>query len=330
MALSNAQYNSILRIFENKQLRNRQDLDARIAEAGAKYPRLREIAGEIAALSLACAKRGIVSGEPLDLSDLERRIAALAEERRALLSMGGFPEDHLEEKYDCPACQDTGFVNGRKCSCFLREESRLLYAQSNLDQVLEEECFRNFSLDYYSTEAVDEDTSERDAAIAALDNAKDFVLRFGTVFENLFLCGPVGTGKTFLTHCIARELLDRDVRVLYFTAAQLFDTLGRATIRREASLSDAPEDILACDLLIIDDLGSEFTNAFVSSQLFHCINERILARRPTIISTNLSLTQMQELYSERITSRIIGSYKIVELYGQDIRKQKQSNKGEPS
>ena len=328
MPLSNAQYNSILRIFDEKQLRNRRDRDTRAEAAYAKYPRLREIDEEIAALSLAAARKSIASGAATDLAGVEAQISALAEERRILLIRGGFPEDQLEETYDCIICGDTGFVDGEKCSCFLREESRLLYAQSNLDRVLEEENFDHFSLDFYSDALVDDDTTERDAAAAALAVAREFVANFGRRFENLYICGPVGTGKTFLTHCIAKELLERDIRVLYFTASQFFDILGRAMIQRDSSLADAPSDILACDLLIIDDLGSEFTNSFVSSQLFNCINERILQRRPTIISTNLSLAQMQELYSERSTSRIIGSYRIVELYGQDIRKQKQSIKGD--
>ena len=327
MSLTASQYNDILRLYDEKQARNRLDRDRRVDEAFARYPRLREIADEIAQISMESARHRILQGG--DDTTLQERIGLLAEERRALLSMGGFPEDQLDLRFDCPLCSDTGFVDGEKCVCFRREESRLLYAQSKLDRLLNDETFDTFSLDYYSTEILnDDDVTARDAAASALESARRFAATFGRDFRNLFITGEVGTGKTFLTHCIAGELLARDHRVLYFTSGQLFDLLGKATFGRDTSLAGAPDDILSCDLLIIDDLGSEFTNSFVSTWLFTCVNERILARRPTIISTNLSLGETRDLYSERIASRITGHYEIIKLFGQDIRYQKQIRKGD--
>ena len=318
-----------MNIFDEKQLAARRDRDERVAAAYQKLPRLEEIGNEIVSLSVRMAKLALGGNAAEESEALSRRMDALAEERRVLLASAGFPEDQLEERYDCLICGDTGFVDGEKCSCFLREESRLLYAQANLDTALREETFDHFSPDYYDPDLLDDEgISARDTALAALEAAKQFVENFGKEYENLYLYGEVGTGKTFLTHCIASALLDRDVRVLYFTSAQLFDILGKATFRRDEEFSCAAGDILSCDLLIIDDLGSELTNSFVTSQLFTCVNERILGKRPTIISTNLSLAECRDLYTERVASRITGYYRIIRLFGNDIRYQKQIQKGD--
>jgi len=151
--------------------------------------------------------------------------------------------------------------------------------------------------------------------------AQGFVRNFDKNFENLFLYGDTGVGKTFLSHCIAHELLKSAHCVLYFSAFDLFDLLaGNIFSKKDKSTED--ELIYDCDLLIIDDLGTELTNSFVSSQLFLCINERIMRRKSTIISTNLKLENFSETYSERTFSRIASNYQMVKLIGKDIRIQK--------
>ena len=149
-----------------------------------------------------------------------------------------------------------------------------------------------------------------------------FVRNFGSSFENLFFYGDTGVGKTFLSHCIARELIEQSFCVIYFTAFDLFDLFARYTFSSSEEAKDAHANIFDCDLLIIDDLGTELTNSFVSSQLFLCINERILRKKSTIISTNLPLDRFMETYSERTFSRISSNYTIIKLFGNDIRIQK--------
>ena len=148
--------------------------------------------------------------------------------------------------------------------------------------------------------------------------AKEFVADFDNSFQNLFFYGDTGVGKTFLSHCIAHDLLDSAHCVLYFSSFELFDFLAGSAFSRG---SDAPNDepIFDCDLLIIDDLGTELNNGFINSQLFLCINERILHKKSTIISTNLSLKQLSQAYTERISSRFIESYEYFHIYGEDIR-----------
>ena len=145
-------------------------------------------------------------------------------------------------------------------------------------------------------------------------------------YRNLFFYGTVGTGKSFLSCCIAKELIDQGNLVIYFSASQLFDILSKSTFDRDSTeaASGISDDICDCDLLIIDDLGTELTNAFVSSQLFSCLNSRHLRKKATIITTNLSLGELRDRYSDRIFSRITSNYDICKLTGSDIRMQKKT------
>ena len=222
--------------------------------------------------------------------------------------------------YTCPLCQDTGYVGSQKCACFKKAEIELLYTQSNLKEILEKENFDHFSFDFYSDTITNDSTglTERETARRAYKMAKEFVADFDNSFQNLFFYGDTGVGKTFLSHCIAHDLLDSAHCVLYFSSFELFDFLAGSAFSRG---SDAPDDepIFDCDLLIIDDLGTELTNSFTGSQLYYFIEERHVNKRSTIISTNLSFADLRDRYSERIFSRFTGYYDFKQIIGTDIR-----------
>lgn len=322
MPLQNFQYDTIMREYNRRQADNRHLLEERQKEAYARIPRLREIDEEVAALSAAKA-RALISGRESGLEDLKASISLLSQERTALLLTNGYPQNYLEMPYTCPKCQDTGYIGSQKCICFKRAALELLYTQSNLKEILEKENFDHFSFDYYSDTITDESTgmSALTAARRAYDASREFVRNFDTSFDNLLLYGDTGVGKTFLSHCIAHDLLDSAHFVLYFSAFDLFDLFAGSAFSKKGDMSG--EDLVYdCDLLIIDDLGTELTNSFVSSQLFLCINERIMRKKSTIISTNLKLENISELYSERTFSRILSSYQTIKLLGNDIRMQK--------
>lgn len=324
MPLQNIQYDTIMREFNRRQIKNKHDQEQRKEQAYQACPRLREIDEEVAAKSAATARKLLNSQTSSDLTELRREIALLAEERTALLGSLGYPADYLEPRYHCPLCQDTGYVDGRKCSCFRQAEIDLLYNQSNLREVLEKENFSHFSLEYYSDTIKNEATglTARQTAQQAMEKAKIFIKVFDTSFRNLFLYGDTGVGKTFLSHCIAYELLNSAHHVVYFSAFDLFDLFAQNTFSKNVSRDMLDDYIFQCDLLIIDDLGTELTNAFVASQLFLCINERIMRKKSTIISTNLTLERFSENYSERTFSRIASNYDMIKLIGKDIRIQK--------
>ena len=321
MPLQNYQYDTIMREYNRRQARNRRIQEEHLAEAYEKIPRLREIDEEVATLS-ARKDRALISRQEVGIEDLRNDIALLSQERTALLLSSGYPADYLEMSYTCPLCQDTGYIGSQKCSCFKKAEIELLYTQSNLKEILEKENFDHFSFDYYSDTMKNEATglTERETARRAYDIARGFVRNFDSSFENLFLYGDTGVGKTFLSHCIAHDLLESAHCVMYFSAFDLFELLADSKFSRDKT--EGQEFVFDSDLLIIDDLGTELTNSFVSSQLFLCINERIMRRKSTIISTNLKLENFSDTYSERTFSRIASNYRMVKLEGKDIRIQK--------
>jgi DNA replication protein DnaC len=155
-----------------------------------------------------------------------------------------------------------------------------------------------------------------------VEECQHFIRDFENKPKNLFFYGNTGVGKTFLSNCVAKELLDNGYSVIYFTAFQLFDILSKGVFEKDADAIAAHQNIFDCDLLIIDDLGTELSNAFSTSQLFLCVNERILRQRSTIISTNLNLNQVSDTYSERTFSRVLNNYNLIKLFGDDIRIQK--------
>ena len=160
----------------------------------------------------------------------------------------------------------------------------------------------------------------------AVELCMDFIRTFDGEFKNLFFYGDTGTGKTFLSNCVAKELLDTGHSVIYFSSSSLFHIFEKNDFGREEGVSEDYQNIFGCDLLIIDDLGTELPNSFTTSRLFLCLNERILRQKSTIISTNLGLQQLVDIYSERTFSRISSNYTMIKLFGNDIRLQKKLQK----
>lgn len=326
MSLTNTQYNAIFRQYDARQLENQHIVSQRIEYIYKEIPRIREIDDTIASISVAQAKR-LLDGEQSASLDLKAQIEQLTMEKKELMRSHGYPQDYLVPPYACPDCKDTGYINGKKCHCFKQAVIDFVYTQSNIKRILEKENFQNFSYDYYSNTEVNPSTGLTSLATAqqAVKNCRDFVLCFDKKdrpFNNLLLCGDTGTGKTFLSNCIAKELLDQGHSVIYLTAFELLEILESNAFSKEPADSLDYQNIFDCDLLIIDDLGAELSNSFTNSQLFLCLNERILRQNSTIISTNLNLKQLADTYSERIVSRIASGYKMIQLFGYDIRIQK--------
>ena len=326
MSLNNSQYDSIIREYNRRQNENRHALEDRRQTAFDRFPRLREIDNEIASTSIQSGRR-LLAGEKDATAQLRHQIEVLSGERRQILKDAGYPEHYLEITYDCPDCKDTGYINGQKCHCFQKAEIDLLYAQSNLLEILEKENFDTFSLDYYSQEMTDasKGLTSRENMERILDLCRKAVADFEHTPANLFFYGDTGVGKTFLSHCITKELLDTTHSVVYFSAQELFETFAQERFSHAGDPEGSTDAIYSCDMLIIDDLGTEMTNTFVTSELFFCINERLMNHKSTVISTNLSLSDFANVYSERIFSRISGNYTLLKFFGHDIRRLKRLN-----
>lgn len=322
MSLNNSQYNAIMRIYNQRQFQDKYEQDQRREEVYQKVPQIRQIEDEISSQAVRCARK-LLDGDTNAKEELKQHIEDLREQKEVLLSAFGFPADYMEMHYACPECQDTGYVDGRKCRCFKKEEIRLLYSQSNIEEVLLRENFDSFSYEYYDDRVVipEIQMTVADYMRQVHTWCKEYVENFEKKGGNLIFTGSTGVGKTFLTNCIAKALIDQYQSVIYLSSNDLFDVFSKNKFHHdtEEEMKDMYQYILDCDLLIIDDLGTELNNTFVSSQLFYCINERLLRKKSTIISTNLSMTMLRDTYSDRISSRIISQYSIIPLYGDDIR-----------
>ncbi len=326
MGLTNPQYEKIMRDYDRKQAENRALQEARIQEAYRKIPPLRETEEAAADLSYQRAK-SLLAGDAETAGRLARQLADLREERKVLLESAGFPPDYLEMPSHCPLCQDTGFVEGKKCRCFQQAAVDLLFSQHPIHEKLKEENFGTFSLDYYDREPGENGESPYEHMKQVLRQSRLFVEEFEPGRENLLLMGSTGTGKTFLSNCIAEALMRRGNSVIYLSANQLFEALAdHAYSREDPGQAENYGWILDSDLLIVDDLGTELNNSLVSSELFFCLNERAIRRKSTLISTNLTMNQIRAGYSERVVSRLMENYRLLRLYNSDIRLKKREER----
>lgn len=316
MPLTNSQYYQIMKLYDQRQAKARQDLEKRTSLILAKVPEYRELSEKISALSLSSAGR-YLEGDESALASFKKELSDLRQKKEELLSLAGFTLSDLSPSYFCPDCKDTGYIGHEKCHCFKRQIVDLLYEQSNIKELLKTNNFSTLSYEYYSGEDLERFKNSVRAC-------KDFIVRFNFDYHNLFFYGTVGTGKSFLSGCIAKELIDLGHSVIYFSASGLFERLARNTFHSDSKeeLTELYEDLYSCDLLIIDDLGTEITNHFSSSQFFSCLNERILRKKSIIISTNLSLQDLRDRYSDRIFSRITSSFDLCKITGPDIRMQR--------
>lgn len=320
MGLKNSQYDAIIREYNKKQLQSKHIQDQRLREIYEALPEIRELDASVSSLSVAGVK-SLLGGNEDALASSREKIEQLSRKRKDILKANGYPEDYLELQHTCRDCQDTGYIGNEKCHCFKQATIDMLYTQSNIRDVLERENFGTFSYEYYSDDQINPATglSSLSTIRNAVSECRRFIDTFDTSFRNLFFYGDTGVGKTFLSNCIAKELIDSSHSVIYFSAFQLFDIFAKSTFHKDEEADDMNQYIFDCDLLIIDDLGTELTNSFVSSQLFLLVNERLLRKKATIISTNLPIDVFIETYSERTFSRISSNYTMMKLIGDDIR-----------
>ena len=317
MALSNGQVQEIQRILSERQLEaHRRYLEKR-EEIFRKLPELEELEEKVRAFSLSVAGE-MQQGNREGLLRLKEEIGKLHQEKEALLETAGYRiQDLEEEEHFCPLCQDTGYVDGKKCQCFLKLQGELLYRQSRMGAVLERENFSKFQLERFDNkEKLGQcgNKTLREYIKEIRDYLTNYCEEYPKNNRSILFTGSTGTGKTYFLHSIAKALLDRGVSVLYFTATGLFEYFSKRM--REEDTEDYIEEV---DVILIDDLGTEFSNSFTTSRFFALLNQRILDRKTMLISTNLNFKELREMYSDRVVSRFMSDYEIIPLYGKDQR-----------
>lgn len=322
MAFSDSQYDELMNIYYKNQIENRALENDRKKEIYDKIPRIQEIDNLIASSSINAVRSRLKQGTNA-MEDVQQQNSNLIAEKQQLLETNGYPTDYLQPIYTCPLCKDTGRVGNDYCNCFKQAAISLLYRQSTLDRILQTENFEHFDLSYYARENDGKHPfTPYENMNNILNKTKSFIETFDKEGGNLLFYGETGLGKTYLSNCIAKSLLDTQHTVLYQTAIHLFEDVCGDVIMKKNQNADSQETyryLYSCDLLIIDDLGTEFTNSFVSSELYDILNTRMREGKSTVISTNLNLQELTERYSDRITTRIFAEYKVFHFYGSNIR-----------
>ena len=296
-----------------------------LAQAYAQLPRLREIDNQLRR-TMSRAARAAFSGGDVQAAMNQAREAnqALQRERETLVRLH-FEEGYLDESPICDRCGGSGYIGTNMCECLTelcrQEQKKELSLLSG-----GKESFSQFRLDYYPDHYDPKyGASARTVMEKTLSTCRTYAATFSQRSENLLFSGDTGLGKTFLSACIARVVADRGYSVAYESASHLFNNLEQAKFNNDEAARQASAKYTACDLLIVDDLGTEMPSQFITAALYTLINDRLLANKPTIISTNLNTEEFARRYSAQIASRLKGSYKRVAFVGEDIRLLK--NKG---
>lgn len=327
--LSNSRYHAIMRDYDRIQAKKRHEQEERIKEVYQKIPKLQELSLAPGKLALAKYREIMEKGDRSPLNRLSKDIDAIREEKEALLTENGFPKNYMDLQYECAICKDTGMVENVRCACFKAKLLSSLYKQSNVAAILEKENFDTFEIDIYDNERILSEfgMTQRQYMEKVLAYCKKYADTFGADSKSLLLMGKTGVGKSFLSHAIAKAVLDSYHSVVYLSALEIFDIIAKSKFEKSYDFDEEEEYakeqnawIEDCDLLLIDDLGTEMTNSFTISQFFHIINRRLEMNQATIISTNLAMSDIRDIYSERVSSRLGGNqYENIYLYGEDIR-----------
>lgn len=352
--MANSILKELLTEYEASRLHAIKTADNIKSELYKKYPELQKIDDELSKISIQTAKSILANNNPILLENLKSSVNELKKRKHDLFISLNIDECCLLPKFKCSVCEDTGFVssynenvnlekkyknnyaNGNTvmCNCLKQRLFDISYNKSNVGNI-KNDNFSNFNLDFYSNEVNEKlyktNVSPRQNIEAILNIVLSFVNNFENPNEkNLLFRGNTGLGKTFLSNCIANEILGIGKTVLYQTAPVMLDMILDYRFGKSVNNKNICDSLLNVDLLIIDDLGTEHMNSLKFAELFNIINSRILNQNnkvtKTIISTNLTMNQLFATYDERIVSRFVGNYNILPFFGEDIRFKKENIK----
>ncbi len=314
MAYNRENFTKLKAQYEQKNLRAKEAARARSIEVSLSHRDIAEIEKELSLTSVKIL-RAAAGGDSFDA--LKKRVEELRREKARLLLLYGYPEDYCDVRYECPDCSDTGYCESKMCKCFKKALVLLGYESSGIGALIRKQSFDNFSFDYYKDEPSTLETMK-----ANYDILRSFAESFGEgESKNLLLMGGTGLGKTHLSSAVAKCVIERGFDVYYESAPNIFSDFEQERFTRDTE-EKRTQRLFECELLIIDDLGTESVTQYTVSCLYNLINTRINKGLSTIISTNMAPNELVGKYNERITSRFMGEYLTLRFAGTDIRRQK--------
>ena len=331
MALDGKILRRALERYNADKQRRAEEHEARRRAVYARVPRVAQIDRQLSGTMSQIIARALRRGEdPTEaIREIRDENLALQEEKRSLLMSHGYAPDYLEEKPACVLCGDSGYTKAGMCRCLADYYAREQTAELSRMLDFGAQSFDTFSLDWYSEEVWQ---SMGRSPRRQMETVYETCVHYARSFRpgsgsSLLMTGAPGLGKTFLSTCIAREVSARGVSVVYDTAASVFAAFEEQKFGREGDGEEAVARTMGCDLLILDDLGTEMTTAFVQSALYQIVNTRLLENKATIINTNLTPQEIAQRYSPQIASRLTGEYQVLVFFGEDIRRKKRQQGG---
>ncbi len=320
MSYSQEVYRKAAQILERRLEKANMQAQNKFDEITEKLPELETIRQRLAQIGLNISKVFLYSEDKqADIDKLMQESLELQEQKKKILADNGYSEDALSVQYTCPVCKDTGFVKNRMCKCHIELLKDI--ERSNLSKIAPvEDCtFDTFDVNYYPDETMDNGISPRNKAEKIKNSCRKYAVNFTTSSPNIMFMGGTGLGKTHLSLAIANVVINRGYSVVYGTTQNILGDLQNENFGRDENIRYNERAVLNCDLLILDDLGTEFKSSYTVACLYNIINSRISSKLPTIISTNIGFDELEEKYDQRIVSRVAGEYTKFMLVGNDIR-----------
>lgn len=309
----------IVEEYENLRAENLRKKELLVQEVYQKCPKIKEIDDEMYSLGQNTLREILANPDKKGLKEeLHKKYEILKQERKEILIKNNIPLDFDKVKYRCEKCQDTGYIEGvGRCSCFNQRVLDCMYEQSKMQELFKTQNFDMFRMDYYSDKVYEKyGKTPRKQMEEIKPFCEKYADNFALAKKSLCFYGDTGLGKTFMSSCIAKRLIDNGFTVLYIRAAKLFNLLEDEKFGRN---TDKVEELYACDMLVVDDLGTEPDGKNNAAYLLELINERIMNNKKLIINTNLNFAGMEKKYTKRFSSRLIESFNVLVFFGEDIR-----------
>lgn len=308
------------RILEKRRDSATMEAQIRTGEIRGTIPEVDEIQNKLSRIGLELSQIFFYNGDAKEkVAELREKSKQLTDERANVLVKNGYKPNSMSPEFICPVCEDKGFVNGRICQCHRQLLKDLMKEELRKVAPLDDCTFNNFDTEKYSDQPDANGIIPRDRVTKIFDAARKYAQNFSLSSKNLLFIGATGLGKTHLSLAIANVAVNRGFYVCYGTSQNICEDLQSEQFGRDSDIFYTKRQVLDCDLLVIDDLGTEIDSQYSIATLYNIINSRILAKRPTIISTNYEPAELFKKYDQRITSRITGEYTAMQFLGADIR-----------